>query len=223
MRTTPSSSAAATRPPGSSRKSASRRWCARRRSSGTSWTACRWARDDARGKARARLEGAPPIRPDLWKVPASLSGEGTRAERDRREHPQAVRRRAVGEGHRRAPAARVHRSTRTRAREGCARIPRRDGQARPVAGERVMPAPRPYTLVAELTYACPLRCAYCSNPADFAGHHDALDTEGWRRVLREAEQLGVVQVNFTGGEPLLRPDLEALIEEAHELDLYSNL
>ena len=85
------------------------------------------------------------------------------------------------------------------------------------------PAPRPYTLVAELTYACPLRCAYCSNPADFARHHDALDTDAWRRVLREAEQLGVVQVNFTGGEPLLRPDLEALIEEAHALDLYSNL
>ena len=85
------------------------------------------------------------------------------------------------------------------------------------------PAPRPYTLVAELTYACPLRCAYCSNPADFARHHDALDSDDWRRVLREAGQLGVVQVNFTGGEPLLRPDLEALIEEARALDLYSNL
>ena len=45
----------------------------------------------------------------------------------------------------------------------------------------------------------------------------------WRRVLREAERLGVVQVNFTGGEPLLRSDLEALIAEARSLDLYSNL
>jgi PqqA peptide cyclase len=87
----------------------------------------------------------------------------------------------------------------------------------------VSPAPRPYTLVAELTYACPLHCVYCSNPVDFARHHDALDTGAWRRVLREAEQLGVVQVNFTGGEPLLRPDLELLIEEARALDLYSNL
>ena len=84
-------------------------------------------------------------------------------------------------------------------------------------------APRPYTLVAELTYACPLHCAYCSNPADFARRHDALDAAAWRRVLREAEQLGVVQVNFTGGEPLLRPDLESLIEEARALDLYANL
>ena len=83
--------------------------------------------------------------------------------------------------------------------------------------------PRPYTLVAELTYACPLHCVYCSNPLDFARRHDALDTDDWRRVLREAEQLGVVQVNLTGGEPLLRPDLEAIVEEARELDLYSNL
>ena len=84
-------------------------------------------------------------------------------------------------------------------------------------------APRPYTLVAELTYACPLHCAYCSNPVDFARRHDRLDTGDWRRVLRQAEQLGVVQVNFTGGEPLLRPDLESLVEEARALDLYSNL
>ena len=48
------------------------------------------------------------------------------------------------------------------------------------------PAPRPYTLVAELTYACPLHCVYCSNPVDFTRHHDALETDDWRRVLREA-------------------------------------
>jgi PqqA peptide cyclase len=84
-------------------------------------------------------------------------------------------------------------------------------------------APRPYTLIAELTYACPLHCVYCSNPIDFTRHDDALDEADWRRVLREAERLGVVQVNFTGGEPLLRSDLEELIAEARSLDLYSSL
>lgn len=86
-----------------------------------------------------------------------------------------------------------------------------------------MTAPRPYTLIAELTYACPLHCAYCSNPLDFARRADALDTGDWLRVLGEAEALGVVQVNFTGGEPLLRADLEQLIAKARALDLYSNL
>ena len=85
------------------------------------------------------------------------------------------------------------------------------------------PAPRPYTLVAELTYRCPLRCVYCSNPLDYARHDDALDTADWLRVFREAEALGVVQLNLTGGEPLVRGDLEALVEGAHGLELYTNL
>ena len=82
---------------------------------------------------------------------------------------------------------------------------------------------RPYTLVAELTYRCPLRCVYCSNPLDYGRHDRELDTATWLRVLREAEDLGVVQLNLTGGEPLVRDDLEALIEEARRLDLYTNL
>jgi pyrroloquinoline quinone biosynthesis protein E len=83
--------------------------------------------------------------------------------------------------------------------------------------------PRPYTLVAELTYRCPLRCVYCSNPTDWARHGDALTTDDWLRVFREAEALGVVQLNLTGGEPLLRDDLEPLVQGARRLDLYTNL
>jgi pyrroloquinoline quinone biosynthesis protein E len=83
--------------------------------------------------------------------------------------------------------------------------------------------PRPYTLVAELTYRCPLACVYCSNPLDFARHRDELDTETWLRVLGDAEALGVVQLNLSGGEPLLRKDLEPLVAEAERLQLYTNL
>jgi pyrroloquinoline quinone biosynthesis protein E len=86
-----------------------------------------------------------------------------------------------------------------------------------------MSAPRPWTLVAELTYRCPLRCAYCSNPLDWVRRPDALDADAWCTVLREAEALGVVQVHLTGGEPLVRPDLEAIVAGAHRLDLYTHL
>lgn len=82
---------------------------------------------------------------------------------------------------------------------------------------------RPYTLIAELTYKCPLRCAYCSNPLDYARHDRELDTATWCRVFEEAEELGVVQLNLTGGEPLIRADLEPLIARARALDLYTNL
>jgi pyrroloquinoline quinone biosynthesis protein E len=86
-----------------------------------------------------------------------------------------------------------------------------------------MRAPRPYTLIAELTYRCPLKCPYCSNPTDLAAHDGELSTEEWKRVLGEAEGLGVMQVHFTGGEPLARKDLEELVVRARELELYSNL
>jgi pyrroloquinoline quinone biosynthesis protein E len=85
------------------------------------------------------------------------------------------------------------------------------------------PAPRPYTLIAELTYRCPLRCVYCSNPVELARQGSELDASTWRRVLGEAEALGVVQLHLTGGEPLLRDDLEPLVEEARARQLYSNL
>jgi pyrroloquinoline quinone biosynthesis protein E len=83
-------------------------------------------------------------------------------------------------------------------------------------------APRPYTLIAELTYRCPLGCAYCSNPVN-AEQGAELPTPQWERVLREAEALGVVHVHFTGGEPLLRNDLETLISTARATGLYTNL
>jgi len=87
----------------------------------------------------------------------------------------------------------------------------------------VIQTERPYTLVAELTYRCPLRCVYCSNPLDYARHRDELDTATWLRVFSEAEELGVVQLNLTGGEPLLRDDLEELVAGARALELYTNL
>lgn len=86
-----------------------------------------------------------------------------------------------------------------------------------------MTTPRPYTLIAELTYRCPLKCPYCSNPTNLKDHDGELTTEEWSRVLGEAEALGVVQVHFTGGEPCSRKDLEALVARARELELYSNL
>jgi pyrroloquinoline quinone biosynthesis protein E len=82
---------------------------------------------------------------------------------------------------------------------------------------------RPRWLLAELTYACPLQCPYCSNPLDFALHNEELDTEDWLRVLSEARQMGAVQLGFSGGEPLARQDLSVLVRHARSLGYYSNL
>lgn len=81
----------------------------------------------------------------------------------------------------------------------------------------------PLWLLAEVTYRCPLHCVYCYNPVDFAKHDAELNTEEWFKVLREARELGSVQCGFSGGEPMLRDDLELLVAEAHRLGYYTNL
>src|SRR5215475_1254760 len=98
-----------------------------------------------------------------------------------------------------------------------------------------MNLPRPYALLAEITYRCPLHCPYCSNPvaasqceaprgAQGGGYRNGeLTTEEWKRVIREAAALGVLQIGFSGGEPLARRDLVELIRAAREAKLYTNL
>jgi pyrroloquinoline quinone biosynthesis protein E len=81
----------------------------------------------------------------------------------------------------------------------------------------------PYWLLAELTYRCPLHCAFCYNPINFDAVRNELSTDEWIDVLRQARALGAVQLGFSGGEPLVRDDLEELVAEAHRLGFYINL
>ena len=85
-----------------------------------------------------------------------------------------------------------------------------------------MTAPRPYALLAEITYRCPLHCPYCSNATQTRNDQE-LTTNEWVRVIREAAALGVLQIGFSGGEPLVRRDLPDLVRAAREANLYTNL
>src|ERR1700720_1960651 len=81
----------------------------------------------------------------------------------------------------------------------------------------------PFWLLLELTYRCPLHCPFCYNPVDFAKASRELSTDDWLRVLKEARALGAVQLGLSGGEPLVRDDLEEIVGEAHALGFYINL
>lgn len=81
----------------------------------------------------------------------------------------------------------------------------------------------PLWLLAELTYKCPLHCAFCYNPIEFDKQQNELSTENWLDILRQARALGSVQCGFSGGEPMLRDDLEELVAEARNLGFYTNL
>jgi pyrroloquinoline quinone biosynthesis protein E len=85
------------------------------------------------------------------------------------------------------------------------------------------PPSNPLALIAELTHRCPLHCVYCSNPLELQARNLELSTEDWSRVFEEAAALGVLQADFTGGEPLTRPDIVDLIRAARAAGLYVNL
>ncbi|HEY9505059.1 MAG TPA: pyrroloquinoline quinone biosynthesis protein PqqE [Gemmatimonadales bacterium] len=86
-----------------------------------------------------------------------------------------------------------------------------------------MTAERPTTLLAELTHRCPLHCPYCSNPLEMVRAQGEMATGDWKRVFTQARELGVLQLGLSGGEPMIRKDLEELAAHARGLGLYTTL
>jgi pyrroloquinoline quinone biosynthesis protein E len=81
----------------------------------------------------------------------------------------------------------------------------------------------PMAVLAELTHRCPLQCPYCSNPVNLERANREMTTAEWLRAIGEAAALGCMQIHFSGGEPTVRPDLEALVAGATRAGLYTNL
>src|SRR5690625_2629146 len=71
-----------------------------------------------------------------------------------------------------------------------------------------------------LTDRCNLRCTYCM-PAEglewMATEHTLDDDEVIRLITLSVTKLGIRQIRFTGGEPLLRKSLEYIIAETKKL------
>ncbi|HTX60562.1 MAG TPA: pyrroloquinoline quinone biosynthesis protein PqqE [Verrucomicrobiae bacterium] len=87
-----------------------------------------------------------------------------------------------------------------------------------------MSAPRPLSLLCEITYRCNLQCPYCYNPRDLGAYRDELDAPAWQRVAGEAAELGVLQFHVSGGEPTLAPESAlAVVAAAAQGGGYTNL
>ncbi|MDZ7713138.1 MAG: pyrroloquinoline quinone biosynthesis protein PqqE [Rhodovibrio sp.] len=81
----------------------------------------------------------------------------------------------------------------------------------------------PLGLLAELTHRCPLMCPYCSNPLELSGARAELATDEWLRVIDDAAAMGVLQIHLSGGEPVVRRDLEQLVARCRANEIYTNL
>jgi pyrroloquinoline quinone biosynthesis protein E len=104
----------------------------------------------------------------------------------------------------------------------CARSP--DGAPSADPGpDPALCARAPIGMLCELTHRCPLQCPYCSNPVELERANVELTTAEWQDVMRQAAQLGVLQIHLSGGEPTARKDLEEIVRVAAEVGLYTNL
>ncbi len=71
-----------------------------------------------------------------------------------------------------------------------------------------------------VTDRCNLRCVYCMpvNGIVSKSHNDILSFEEICRIVSSAVRLGIKKVRITGGEPLVRKDLDLLVEKLNRID-----
>ena len=74
-------------------------------------------------------------------------------------------------------------------------------------------------VVWNVTKACNLRCIHCYAKADPSPAPDELTTEEGFRLLEDLAQFGCPVVLFSGGEPLVRPDILDFIKKATSLGM----
>jgi len=80
-------------------------------------------------------------------------------------------------------------------------IPKKASERRPI-------------VVWNITRACNLKCVHCYNDSGVGKPFKDITTEKAKEVLDDLAGFGVPSVLFSGGEPLMRPDLFELIEYA---------
>lgn len=84
------------------------------------------------------------------------------------------------------------------------------------------PRPRPLLGTIIPTYRCDSACAKCAKRA-LAQPGAELGTEDFLRAIDDFVRLKVVAIDFSGGEPLLRPDIFELLRHASSRGLLTHL
>lgn len=85
----------------------------------------------------------------------------------------------------------------------------------------VLGRPVPFSVVLALTYRCQCRCVHCSIGDYQAGNE--LSGERLASLIDDIATEGAVKITFFGGEPLVHPDVEALVRRATARGVRSSL
>lgn len=85
-------------------------------------------------------------------------------------------------------------------------------------GKKFSPDKRP-VVVWNVTKACNLRCIHCYAKADNSPDPDELTTKEGFKLLEDLSEFGCPVILFSGGEPLIRPDILDLIQKGVKLGL----
>lgn len=67
-----------------------------------------------------------------------------------------------------------------------------------------------------LTKRCNLRCFYCHEEGEAQNHRNELTTDEVKKIVKAAAEMGMHKVKYSGGEPLLYPDIDDIIEFSAE-------
>ncbi len=74
-------------------------------------------------------------------------------------------------------------------------------------------ASHPVSATLELTYSCNWNCKYCYAVIN---KKNKLSLAEWKKAIRELEEMSILVLTLTGGEPLLHPDFFSIASYARE-------
>src|SRR5205823_8227507 len=79
---------------------------------------------------------------------------------------------------------------------------------------KLLRRPTPLQIVYEVTHRCNLACEYCDRHTPLPAE---LELDQIVSILREFADLGTTGVTLDGGDPLVRPDIHAIVDELASL------
>ncbi len=88
---------------------------------------------------------------------------------------------------------------------------------------KLLGRPAPLFLHIEPTYRCQCRCVHCCADSPRGDGEPELITDQIKSLIDEAAQIGFLQIIFTGGESLLRRDIDELVHHAHQAGLLTRI